>query len=260
MIFKYSSIKEIFNLIIGKSGDIFTKRVSEDKDARIILVTSIVGGVGKTTLAMGVAANLAANYKKVLYIDAEALQTFQFKLQNPEPITDHGVYNHMLSQQTGFYRAIKNYIRKETFDYVPPFRAAISSLGINTSVYANIALEAKRSGDYDYIVVDTDSTFDDNKLTMLDVADGVFVVTTQDKSSIDATDLLVRNINGVNSDKYTFVCNEYQANRENALLSAQSQYSFSISEYISKIDLPNVMSIEAMPQNNEIKKISFLIM
>ena len=62
-IFKYTSIKEIFNEIIGKSAGALNVAAVEKKETQIILVTSAAGGVGKTTVAMGVAACLVQNYK-----------------------------------------------------------------------------------------------------------------------------------------------------------------------------------------------------
>ncbi|MCM1199448.1 MAG: AAA family ATPase, partial [Clostridium sp.] len=50
---------------------------------QIILFYSGAGGVGKTTISMGVAAYLAQNYKRVLYINAARLQMFQNMLGNP---------------------------------------------------------------------------------------------------------------------------------------------------------------------------------
>ena len=55
-IFKYTSIKEIFNEIIGKSEELFDVKQSSKKETEIILFYSANGGVGKTTVAMGVSA------------------------------------------------------------------------------------------------------------------------------------------------------------------------------------------------------------
>lgn len=259
-IFKYSSLKEIFNQIVGKSRDVFSARVNEEKKSKIVLFTSTVGGVGKTTMAMGMAANLAATYKRVLYINAEQLQTFQFRMKDNTPILDNDTYNYLVSQNTGFYRAIKQLIRNDIFDYVPAFKAAISSLGIDSSIYSAIALEAKNSGDYDYIIIDGDSALDDTKLSLLDSSDNVFVITTQDKLAMDSTDYFVKNINVINSDKYFFICNKHEENKENAIVGSESKYSFLISEYISQIDLESGRTLEALSQNYEMKKLSFLVM
>lgn len=82
-IFKYTSIKEIFNEIIGKSASEL-KIQKENQKPKIVLVYSACGGTGKTTIALGIAAALTQNYKKVLYINAARLQTFQCRMENHE--------------------------------------------------------------------------------------------------------------------------------------------------------------------------------
>ena len=79
-IFKYTSIKEIFNEIIGKSADILNISKDGKQETQVILFYSASGGAGKTTAAMGVSASLTKNYKRVLYINASRLQVFQHML------------------------------------------------------------------------------------------------------------------------------------------------------------------------------------
>ena len=70
-LFKYTSIKEVFNEIIGQSAESLKIKNAEKKVTQIVVVTSAAGGAGKTTIAMGICACLAKNYQKVLYINAE---------------------------------------------------------------------------------------------------------------------------------------------------------------------------------------------
>ena len=111
------------------------------------MVTSAAGGVGKTTVAMGVAACLAQNYKRVLYINAARLQNFQYALDNSSPITSPDVYANLLNAQDNAYNDIQHIIRKEKFSYLPAFKAALMSLGLDFSIYSKLALSAKGSGD-----------------------------------------------------------------------------------------------------------------
>jgi len=106
-IFKYTSIKEIFNEIIGKSTGALNIAVVEKKETQIILVTSAVGGVGKTTVAMGVAACLEQNYKRVLYINAARLQNFQYLLDNTTAISSPDVYGKLINPTDRIYDDIK---------------------------------------------------------------------------------------------------------------------------------------------------------
>lgn len=75
-------------------------------------------------------------------------------LENHSPITAADVYAKLAAGGENIYSDIKHVIRKELFSYLPPFKAALMSLGINYSIYEKIILSAKKSGDYDYIVVD----------------------------------------------------------------------------------------------------------
>ena len=81
-IFKYTSIKEIFNEIIGKSAGELNVATVEKKETQIIVFTSGYGGAGKTTISRNVALCLANNYKRVLYVNNGSLQSFQFEFNN----------------------------------------------------------------------------------------------------------------------------------------------------------------------------------
>ena len=188
-IFKYTSIKEIFNEIIGKSTGALNIAAVEKKETQIILVTSAAGGVGKTTVAMGVAACLAQNYKRVLYINAAHLQAYHHMLDNHSVIATSDVYTRLATSTQDVYAELKHVIRKETFSYLPPFKASLMSLGLNYSVYEKIIMSAKKSGDYNFIIVDADTTFDEDKAALLNHADKVLIITKQTLASVLATNL-----------------------------------------------------------------------
>ena len=58
------------------------------------------------------------------------------------------------------------------------------SAGLSKNIYMDIAVSAKKSGEYDYIVADTDSVFDEFKADLLNVADKVIFVTKQNRMSV----------------------------------------------------------------------------
>ncbi len=234
-IFKYTSIKEIFNEIIGKCEGLHSQDAKK-KECQIILVDSACGGTGKTTIALGISACLTKNYKRVLYINAGHLQTFQRVLNNQTPISSANVYAKLANPSESIYEDIKHTIRKEQFSYLPPFKAAIISLGLSYSVYEKIAVAAKKSGDYDFIVIDTEPFFDDEKAKLLNMADKVLIITNQSEASVFATNILVSNINGINSEKYFFICNDFKKDRDNALISPKMTLKFSVNEYVEHME------------------------
>ena len=258
--FKYTSIKEIFNEIIGKSAGTLNIAAVEKKETQIIMVTSAAGGVGKTTVAMGVATCLAQNYKRVLYINASRLQNFQYLLNNDTSISAPDVYAKLLNSSESLYEDVKHVIRKENFSYLPAFKASLMSLGIDYSIYEKFAIAAKKSGDFDYIVVDAESTFDEYKTNLLDVADKVIFVIEQSFNNVHATNTFLANVNGISSEKYIFVCNKFKKDLFNALILPEINLKFSVNEYINHIDDAGRDAVKNLVNSNEIRKVSFLIL
>lgn len=105
-IYKYTSIKEIFNVIVGKGAASLSVSNNARKETQIIVVSSACGGVGKTTIALGISACLNKNYKRVLYINASRLQSFQALLSNVTQITTSDVYAKCYLQPTTFTRIL----------------------------------------------------------------------------------------------------------------------------------------------------------
>ncbi len=235
-IFKYTSIKEIFNEIAGKSADALNIEDNVKKETQVVLVTSAAGGVGKTTVAMGLSACMSQNYKKVLYLNAEHLHTFQHLLKNPAPISNNQIYSKMMSADETLYMEIKHIIRTEMFSYLPPFKAAMLSLGLKREVYLKFIEGARKSKDYDFIVVDTDSIFDEYKARLIDAADKVVFVTRQNAAAVEATNTLVDNISEKSTDKYIYVCNDFEKEKDNALISPAISLKFSINEYTDHLN------------------------
>lgn len=258
-IFKYTSIKEILNEITGKSAGVLNVSNDAKKETQIVLVYSACGGAGKTTVALGISACLTKNYKRVLYINAGRLQSFQRMLDNQSAITASDVYAKLASPTENSYNDIKHIIRQELFYYLPPFKAALMSLGLNYSVYEKIAVGAKKSADYDYIIIDTDTSFDEEKAKLFDVADKVILVTKQNSASVYATNVLVSNINGSNSEKYIFVCNDFDKDSDNALISPNMSMKFSVTDYVDHIPNYDQMKPDDMSKESSIQRTAFLI-
>lgn len=258
-LFKYSSIKEIFNEIVGKSAGALNIAATEKKETQVILVTSAAGGVGKTTVAMGVAASLAKNYKRVLYINASRLQTFQHMLANHTSISTADVYTKLSMKIDNIYSEIKHVIRKEEFSYLPPFKGALMSLGIEYSVFERIAISAKNSKEYDFIIIDADSVFDEDKAALISLADKVIIVTSQSVSSVTATNTLATNINGINSDKYIFICNNFKKEETNALIIPEISLKFLVGDYVEHIKYVEQVKPVELAKDSGMQRTAFLV-
>jgi cellulose biosynthesis protein BcsQ len=258
-LFKYSSIKEIFNEIIGKSAGALNVHGNAIQETQIVLVTSANGGAGKTTVAMGMAACLSQNHKKVLYINASKLQMFQHHLNNQTAISSQEVYSKLMNPGDDIYRDIKHVIRFEQFYYLPAFKAALMSIGVPFNVYEKIALSAKNSKEYDFIIIDAESSFDEDTIRLYDIADKIVIVTGQSDNTVHATNILISNLNCVSPDKYIFVCNKFAKEEYNALISPSMIVKFSVNEYIDAFDSNGAVSCKELSEKSGIRKTAFLI-
>ena len=259
-IFKYTSIKEILNEITGKSAETLKISSGSKKETQIILVYSACGGVGKTTVALGISACLTKSYKRVLYINAGHLQSFQRMLENKSPITASEVYAKLANLSENAYSDVKHVIRQELFSYLPPFKAALMSLGLKYSIYEKIAIGAKKSADYDYIIIDVDSSFDEEEAKLINIADKVVLVTNQNEASVFATNMLVSNINGTSSEKYVFICNNFNKERDNALISPNMTTKFTVSDYVDHFMHYDQLKLCDLSKESSIQRTAFLVM
>ena len=259
-IFKYTSVKEIFNEIVGNSKDVFNIENEHSGETQVVLVYSASGGVGKTTVATGISVCLAKNFKRVLYIDAEYMNLFQRLLKNETPIATSEVYSKFTKADRNIYREIKHVIRNEEFGYLPPFKASLLSLGLEFSIFEKIIESAKASKEFDFIVVDTDSVFNESKMKLFNFADRIIMVTNQTRSSVYSTNMIMQNISGSENGKVVFVCNDFKKDMENAIISPDMNIRFQVSSYISHINHYDQKKCFEIARESGIQELAYLIM
>lgn len=259
-IYKYTSIKEIFTDIFGKSSESLKIEGKEKKTSQIIMIYSAAGGTGKTTVAMGLAASLVKKYKRVLYINAGWIQFFHKLLENDTAILAPDIYTRLNDPGERIYDEIKHVIRKEQFSYLPPFKTGLMSMGIDFQIFEKIAYSAKLSDEFDYIIVDTNSDFNESAASLMKISDRVIVVTKQDAMSVFATNVLATNISGSEKDKFIYVCNDFDKEGYNGIIDATISTTFKVSEYIEHINNIHLYKAVDYVKSKGINNIAFLLM
>ncbi len=258
-IFKYTNTNEIYNQIMATSRGKMQKELSKTKETIVVLFYSAAGGVGKTTLAMAMCGGLKKNFKKVLYVNAHRVNSFQFYLDNTAAMPN-SVYTELANPDASLFGRIRHVIRNEGFDYLPPFAAALSSVDVDFNIYEHIIQSAKATKEYDVIVVDADSTFDYAKASLITMADRVMIVTTQSRASVNATNMLIKNMNCGEKVKYLFVCNQFDPDKFNALVEETSlKPNFTVSEYVKKIPDIDRMDLSEIVTDTDMQKLPFWI-
>ncbi len=254
-IYKYSSVKEIYNEIVYRSEDNLNIHKTKQRESKIIVSYSPSGGTGKTSLALGLAAVLNDNYYKTLYIDAERLQTFHFRLKNREVLPSSIGYE-IQENNENLYAGLKHYIRKEQFEYLPPFCAAISTLDIDFDFFLKFAEAAKISNEYDYIVIDTDKVLDNDKFALMKMADKVFLLQRPLKTDIFDMHLFINSVRTTNNEKFIFVCNQYEANCTDWM---REILKYSFSGFLERTDSDRLLLIDGLKNLDGIEKLTYLL-
>lgn len=223
-LFKYCNIGTLVNYIIPADWAGTGENVV--KEPQLIAVISPAGGMGVTTVAMGISACMKQNLKSALYINLNRYQNFQYYLQNKATLSMEGC-SVLRDIDASIYTKMKNYLLKEDFVYLPPLKSTIDALGISKKAFMDLALTAKKSGDYDFVIVDIGSELTGDELKFMKYANKVFVVVNQDSYSLFKLDVLKRSVDCSDTEKYFFLCNKFEKGKDNSLSGA-----LVISEYI----------------------------
>ncbi len=142
-------------------------------------IISIKGGVGKTTVAASLAADLVNNYqKKVLLIDANFSSPnlgLHMDILSPETSI-----HHVLDDKAKIQSAIHN---KFGVDVVPGeyvYNSQINYFKLKDAI-------KKVKNNYDFVILDSSPSLNDELLSTMLASDNLFVVTTPDYPTLSCS-------------------------------------------------------------------------
>lgn len=252
---KYSSVKELYNQMMYECSRELILTSGNKNNTKVILVYSPIGGSGKTLLSLSLSACLEKMHKRCFYIDAEYLQTFQIYMKDKEcmPRETGAVLAH---EEKSIAKTMYHYKRRDLFDYLPPFFASISALNISFSVYASLIKYISELNEYDYIIVDTDSVYNEEKNALIDLADYVLMPLFDDDASFFCMQQLGQNLNIKDKDKFLLVRNSYKITEtEDHSNDRHQPYQFSAN--ICWLDTDDRQSIEKIAKSDSISKLAY---
>ena len=161
-------------------------------------------------------------------------QDFYYYLENKETLPTQ-VASYLKNPDAGIYKKIRHFIRSEGFSYLPALRISRESFDISSQGYMELARAAQRSGDYDFIVVEIGAELSSETIKFLKYANKIFVVVKQDTYTAFKMGVMKNSINCSDKEKYLFLCNFFEKEKENALLKNEENVTV-ISGYIEKLD------------------------
>ena len=257
-VYKYSGIKEIFHELLYRSREKLLENEKKHREAQVISLYSAAGGSGKTCLGLGLAECLAQNHQRVLYINTESIQGFAYYVKNQTGMPNAGYYA-MREDKEKVYNNIRRFLVKENFDYVPAFYNTLDSLNLDYEMYCHMLAGAKESGEYDVIIVDVEAGYSREKMELLQYSDKIIMVLQQDAVSMFKAEYILGNIDWRGKDKYIFVCNQYQEDKEDVCKSVQGKKSFVVNEYVEKIDA-GIADIQQIAQLNGVQRLAYMFL
>ena len=146
--------------------------------ARIIVINSGKGGVGKTTTAINLGASLNKLKKEVVIVDAN-LNTPNIGLQLGAPIVPVTL-NHVLKGKAEVEEAI--YEHSSGTKIVPSSLSVKELTKFNTKKLPEIAQKLAKMTDY--VIIDSAAGFGEEVIAVIDAADEIIIVTNPEMPAV----------------------------------------------------------------------------
>lgn len=261
MIHKYLNLNEMVRYITEKITRRLNIQSSTDANrvTRGIMVYSPIGGVGKTTTALGLSIALAKQGKKVLYFNAENVQNFQWYMQDRTYAYEE-LAACIINEDEHALSYLKNALGQEEFDYVRPMRQSILAYGINEENYFYFINQILEANIYDYIIFDVSSELTLFKTKLMAKCYRVVIVLQQDELSVYKTEEFLKNIDYSNEEKMLWICNNYQDNHENRILYSEMLRNCTIAEYVGRENMNGgSITLEDIRRSNLFQATAYLL-
>lgn len=179
---KYKPGREISTFVINVYSKKSNMSITYDKqgDTKIISVYSPIGGVGKTSVAAGLAKTYTLAGEKALYINLEDIPTtsLHFKGNNPEANFSEVLYE-AIKNNPNIPSAV-NLVQdfdKDGTGFIPPHENANELYELTPAQWKTFMEQLRKIGLYRAVIIDMSCSLDQKNLTVFSESDIVLVLT-----------------------------------------------------------------------------------
>lgn len=177
-IHKYQRISNIYKEILKKYADKAGYLVGAGgiANTKLISVYSPSGGVGKTVVSLALSVGLAELGKKVLYISNEQLSSSSSILPYKEQGTTALV--EAMNSGASFEVKLKGIVKEgmDGIEYFEGFERIADYGDVDKAEMKSLLENIRRSGLYDYVVIDMESNIDETVKATWDEVDNIIVI------------------------------------------------------------------------------------
>lgn len=174
--------------------------------AKVITITSVKGGVGKTTNTLNLAGIYSRMNKKVLILDLDFYSGDIAAILNISYEND--IYNLYEDLNNNKFESFENYISvyNEQISILPAPKDPRFGRKINSKILDIILYKASLK--YDVILIDTNHIITDINLFALDYSDSILYFINNDSMNLKNMKTMVSILNNMNNKKYKIILNE----------------------------------------------------
>lgn len=192
-VFKYQPVHQLLNQIKSlylEQHEIVVEQASEAGKAKVLSFYSLVGGCGKTTVAINMARQLSLSGQKVLYISLESISSapIWFGTQPNQEFSEILYYVQSNSKQVA--AKIDQYKKKDTESdcyYIEPLTHIKEIEDVSSKDIHGLLEHIVSSCHYDYILLDCDSDFHDRTLAALACSHEIMLLLTDEVQCVYKT-------------------------------------------------------------------------
>lgn len=189
-------ISDILLVFAEKTGRVEAVAMG-DKDTKIIGFYSPVGGSGKTTLALSCCHSLALSGKRVFYLNAEKLNSSaEFLNRAPSgSLSDLYLTVKTKGANVGIRIMANKFMDTElNFTYINPAESSLEINELSSDEFKRLIGEFEQLGEFDYVIVDFDSEFTKEKISVLDKCDRIIVPVTPEPLPLAKVKLFIKEL------------------------------------------------------------------
>lgn len=237
VLFKYQPLKDLMSQVIAhyymQSGK--AVRIVDGKQREsVITFYSASGGTGKTLFSLCLAKHLALLEKKVFYLNLELLHTTYLYFKEEKPSSAEVLY-YLKNNPERLVPKIESLKSRDALSNIDYFALPTNpeEMEIITRNEVETFIQAlKQTKNYDYIIIDLDSSLHVRNSTSLDISDEIFWILSTDETSFERTkNMLDKDLHNINLDhsKVHFILNKVGSGNFDGF----NTYNFSIEEKIA---------------------------